>query len=415
MTVQQPITRRTLLTAAAATAVGAFAGAGRAAADPLWYQQAFAALVAADPAIRAASGSVFWYRPRQLLVAPPDLARVEARLIALGHSVAPGAGFGGVSRLWFAADVDIEAIVEDLRDPGNWPAQLPPKVQPHHVAFGYPNVMGNPADAPAAAPAMRPPPAGQAGAGVLVGVCDTGMWALAARTHPGWFGGWQRPSPDCIDPLYTEGRQLALQGGHGTFVTGVLRGIAPSAQFEAAVALSPDGIGDEESVCRALRSLDRSVAFVNLSLGCYTQRDVPSMPLGNAVAALSPDTVVVAAAGNAGSTRPTWPAALGGVTAVAALAPGGRPADYSNRGPWVDVCAPGDATGPFVTGFLRPPEDDAIVFDGFASWQGTSFAVPYVIGRMAGLVSGSGSTPKAADAALRGGEAPFDGYGAVVR
>ena len=49
--------------------------------------------------------------------------------------------------------------------------------------------------------------------------------------------------------------------------------------------------------------------------------------------------VVVAAAGNAGSSRPAYPAAIGEVIAVAATTDVER-AWFSNYGPWVDACAP---------------------------------------------------------------------------
>jgi hypothetical protein len=181
------------------------------------------------------------------------------------------------------------------------------------------------------------------------------------------------------------------------------------------VALSPDGVGDEESVCAALDALDPAVSFINLSLGCHTQGDLPSMPLTNALAARP--AVVVAAAGNASTTRPTWPAALPAVVGVAALQPsrsGLVPADYSNFGPWVDLCALGDWTGPYVSGVLDPPEDPALSFVGWARWQGTSFAVPYAIGRMAEMVTTTGVNPGTAAALLKAGPQVFPGFGALV-
>jgi hypothetical protein len=421
------VRRRTLLGAAAAGALGALAGADRAHADPLWYQQAFAARVAADPGIRGylTVGQEFWYRPRQLLVAPPDLARVLARLVAMGHTVGVGVPFAGVQRVVFALDVNIKVIVDDLRAPAAWLPAAPPAVQPHHVAFGYPNVMGNPSGPPATVTEQRPPQPDGTGAGLLVGICDTGIWAQAAVRHPAWLGGYTATEAD-VDPLYSSSTTLALEAGHGTFIAGVLRRAAPAVGFDPTVALSPDGIGDEESVCAALDALDPAVAFINLSLGCYTQGDRPSMPLGNAIAGRA--AVVVAAAGNASSTRPTWPAALPHVVAVAALSrtrAGLLPAGYSNHGPWIDLCAPGDWSGPYVTGTLVPPKDEPVVFDvppkdepvvfdGWAAWEGTSFAVPYTIGRMAALVGKNKITPAAAAALLQAGPAPFPSYGAIV-
>jgi hypothetical protein len=412
-----PVRRRTLLAAAAAATVGVLVGPGRARADSLWYQQAFATMVGADPNIRGylTLGQEFWYRPRQLLVAPADLSRVMARLVFLGYTVTIGASFAGVARILFAVNVDIKLVVDDLRNPANWSPALPPAVQPHHVVFGYPNVMGNPGGAPAVATEQRSPQADGTGLNQLVGICDTGIWALAGQRHPDWLGGSYTATPVDFDPLYSSGTTLALQGGHGTFIAGVLRRTAPAIQFDPTVALSPNGVGDEESVCAALDGLSNAVTFINLSLGCYTQGDVPSMPLAHALAGRP--AVVVAAAGNAASSRPTWPAAMATVVGVAALRrsrTGVVPAEYSNHGPWIDLCAPGEWTGPYVSGSLVPPEDPQLSFSGWATWEGTSFAVPYAIGRMAGLVSGSGLSPAEAAALLRSGPTVYAGYGALV-
>lgn len=415
--------RRTVLAAGGAAAVGALLRPGRATAAAGWYEQAFQSLVAADPNIRAhlTPGQEFWYRPRQLLVAPADLGRVIARLTNLGYVVAAGAPFAGVARVMFAVDVDIKAIVDDLRNPASWAASVP-VVQPHHVVVGYPNIMGNPGDPPASLPVAVAPSTGSAGSGQLVGICDTGIWADAAKRHPLWFTGSHVAEAADIDALYLRNSTLALQAGHGTFIAGVLRRTAPSIMFDPAVALTPDGIGDEASVAAALTSLDPTVSYVNLSLGCYTMGDVPSLPLANAIAGLaatpSGAPVVVAAAGNAGSARPTWPAALPGVVAVAALQPdallGQVPTEYSNFGPWVDLGAAGGHQGPYVTGMLAPPDQRPLAFDGFATWYGTSFAVPYAIGRMARLVTTFDISPQAAAAALCAGPKPYAGYGAVV-
>jgi hypothetical protein len=312
--------------------------------------------------------------------------------------------------------------VEDRRTPRPGGTPPVPVVQPPHVIAGCGNILGNPDVAPATLPSTPGPIPGPEGLGQLAGICDTGIWADAATVHPLWFAGSYNATPSDIDALYDGVGNLALQAGHGTFVAGVMRREAPSLNFDPAVALSPQGIGDEESVAAALASLDPSVSYVNLSLGCTTQDDVPSLPLANAIADLASDRpggpVVVAAAGNAGSNRPTWPAALPGVIAVAALRRhavlGLVPAGYSNYGNWVDLCAPGRHEGPYVVGNLVPPADPPLVFTGFAAWQGTSFATPYVVGRMAKMVTTLGISPQAAAALLCAGPKPFLGYGAVV-
>jgi hypothetical protein len=81
--------------------------------------------------------------------------------------------------------------------------------------------------------------------------------------------------------------------------------------------------------------------------------------------------VVMAAAGNGGSTTERqYPAAEAatGTLALAASTPAGRIADFSNRGSWVQLAAPGDAVISTVPG------------GGYGSWSGTSMAAPLAAG-----------------------------------
>jgi subtilisin family serine protease len=57
--------------------------------------------------------------------------------------------------------------------------------------------------------------------------------------------------------------------------------------------------------------------------------------------AVGAGVLVVAAAGNDGSTAPTYPSADPGVVSVAADDPGGVLYPWSNSGDWVSVAAPG--------------------------------------------------------------------------
>ena len=401
-----PLTRRGLLrwsAAAAAAAVLPTWAAPATAGENGGYGAAFMAAVAEDPQIRAYTepGREFWYRPGQLLAARADVRRVSAWLREADVPFHTGKPFGSVGRFVLADDADIPALVARLREPGQWEGGIPPAVQPHHVLVGYDNIMGNPGTGPLAVAAPTPPRPGEGtGKGVIVGVCDTGIWRDAGSFHPDWLGAAYAPQVDDEDSVYRHDDVLALQGGHGTFVAGVLRQAAPDVFFDPEVALSGMGIGDEEMLVGSLDRLDRRVSIINLSLGCRTQDDVAPLPLADRLAAFDGRVVVVAAAGNAGGSRPAWPAALPGVIAVAAVrgtAEGARVAEYSNFGPWVDACADGTRTSTYVTGVLEvtgaPPEK----FDGFAQWSGTSFAAPHVAGRIAALMSEKGLS--AADAA----------------
>ncbi|MDG4764188.1 S8 family serine peptidase [Solwaraspora sp. WMMD406] len=362
------------------------------------YQQAVWKALTADPAVRsytAVAGGEFLYRPRQLLVAPPDVPRVLARLRAEGRQVTESPGFAGVSRLRFHQETDIPAVVRTLRDPRQWGGQPVPRVQPHHVLLGFGNIMGNPGGPPQAASALAPPDPARLGEGadVIVGVCDTGIWDRAGNVHPLWLGGSYLPEPDDEDPLYLSGNQLALQGGHGTFVAGVVRQAAPGVRVDPEVALNANGVGDEEGLVAAIGRLTPDVSIINLSLGYFTQDDQPPLPLANALAAVRPRVVVVAAAGNTGTTRKSWPAALDGVLAVAAVSEVGGgpvPASYSSHGPWVDLSARGDRTSTYVHGELHLPGHPILPFSGFANWAGTSFATGHVSGRLAALMTAGG-------------------------
>ncbi|MBK6910608.1 MAG: S8 family peptidase [bacterium] len=76
--------------------------------------------------------------------------------------------------------------------------------------------------------------------------------------------------------------------------------------------------------------------------------------------------VVVASAGNNGSSVPRYPAAIEGVLSVAATTAANTAAAFTNYGPWVKIAAPG-------VHIL------SVIFDGsYAAWQGTSMAAPVV-------------------------------------
>ena len=82
--------------------------------------------------------------------------------------------------------------------------------------------------------------------------------------------------------------------------------------------------------------------------------------------------VLVAAAGNGGpSAPPVYPGGYASVIAVAAVDWRGRPYEMNNRGPYVQIAAPGvDVLSARAEG-------------GTAYWTGTSFAVPFVTAALA--------------------------------
>ncbi|WP_341716121.1 S8/S53 family peptidase [Micromonospora sp. FIMYZ51] len=424
------LSRRRLLAVATLAAVAVPVGVGLRPArafgdsdadDDRAYQLAFAEALSADRGVRrhTVAGQEILYRPRQLLAADADARRVAAWLDEAGYPATLADRFAGVTRLLFAGETDIPAIVTKLRDPQQWPGQRVPAVQPHHVLLGLGNIMGNPGGPPRAVAALPPPDPNRRGdgAGVTVGICDTGIWRQAGVVHPQWLGGAYLPEADDEDPLYLHADVLAPQGGHGTFVAGVVRQAAPGVRVDPESALSPTGVGDEAMLVAALGRLAPEVCVVNLSLGGFTLDDQPSLPLANAVAALPQGTAVVAAAGNAGTSRPVWPAALDRVLAVAAVTEGVAgllPATYSGFGPWVDACALGRRDSTYVAGRMPLPGRPTRLFHGFASWAGTSFATAHVSGRLAALMTAGDMSADAARLALLAAPRWHPHYGVFV-
>jgi Subtilase family len=146
---------------------------------------------------------------------------------------------------------------------------------------------------------------------------------------------------------------------------------------------------------------------------------VPSRP------ALSPSSprrslpvLVVAAAGNSGTTRATWPAAFRRVISVASLDATLRPSIWSNRGFWVDCATVGEGIlSTFVEGREDPeldPLPDDFPADAWARWSGTSFTTPQIVGAVARRCLDSGRSPRDEAAALLAEGVPVPDFGQAL-
>jgi hypothetical protein len=236
-------------------------------------------------------------------------------------------------------------------------------------------------------------------------VLDTGLRAIEDRgqmvpeheglrgrveVHTPWRSSPQVCTVDDDDEPHADGDTLIdVCAGHGTFIAGIIRRICPDAEIHVDGVLSSFGDGDdvtvEEGITRALtRVAPAAFDVVVMSLGCYTSDD-RFPPLAAVVRRLAdgPRTVVVASAGNNASARPYFPAAIPEVIAVGAL-DGSRRAWFSNFGGWVDACAPGVEV--ISTYFCDADDvDDGVAtrYQGWAAWNGTSFAAPKVAAAIA--------------------------------
>jgi hypothetical protein len=286
-------------------------------------------------------------------------------------------------------------------------------VELNHVFTGEWYYEGGPADEPELADTL-PIPQGVSLSSPTpsIAVLDTGVTRPA---HAYFAPVLLNDDGTDVDELDEDGNSyLDTEAGHGTFICGLVQRLVPGLAMEQRKVLNANGFGDDLTV--ALGVAETSAPVLNLSLGGYTSRDRPPHALQAAINALGPERVVVAAAGHNAKTRRFWPAAFERVIAVSAYdSATGQPAPFSNRGPWVDVCAPGvDLHSCFVDGRRSADPLDA-TFVGWAAWSGTSFAAPLVAAEIAHRVATSRSGATAADVArdllAELGERPDDGYG----
>ena len=262
-----------------------------------------------------------------------------------------------------------------------------------------------------------------AGRRPVVAVLDTEV-----REHP-WLGDgeaddtfWQdaRNAPDAWVPDFDvpdeSGDGQLTHAGHGTFIAGIVRLLAPDARVLSVPVMHGNGAVEEGHVIKALRWLhervtsefddqpDRFVDVVNLSFGRYLLDDHPidTTELSRVLTDLAQIGVqVVASAGNQPMETEVFPAVLSketaapgqpGLVSVGARDPDGTPADYTSTGDWVTVMAPGTAVVSTLPKFFHavwPPPDDADGIEkllpdpnfqasGIGQWSGTSFAAAWV-------------------------------------
>ena len=291
---------------------------------------------------------------------------------------------------------------------------------PNHVLTVTPEVGPCPATEPEVVyDGIEPSPGvcmGNSGAGVLIYVADTGLLKGADHKHP-WLRGVRRGRrPDGALQHWEADREMwkgekviPPYAGHGTFVAGVVRSMAPQSDVIVSNVFRVAGSALESHFVRELvRALKLGVDLFHLSITAPTRWDLPLLAFEGWLKLLGQykGTACIVAAGNNGSRHPFWPAAFPEVLSVGALAADLRDrADFSNYGSWVDVYAPGRnlvnayADGTYVCR-VDPYKGQKRQFYGMARWSGTSFSTPVVTGLIAARMSRTGESGKQAAAAL---------------
>ncbi|MEZ4659264.1 MAG: S8 family peptidase [Caldilineaceae bacterium] len=225
-------------------------------------------------------------------------------------------------------------------------------------------------------------------ADVIIAVLDTGLSLshaeLATRFVPGYdlMNGDDDPSDD---------------HGHGTHVAGIIAaqmdnkvgtaGVCPNCRIMPVKVLDKQNLGSWSTVAEGIiYAVDHGAQIINVSLGGAK----PSPTVEAAVEyAASKGVLIVAAAGNAHSTEPFYPAAYDHVLAVSATDKLDDLWPLSNSGDYIDVAAPGH-----MIYSTMPVELSNDV--GYAYMTGTSMAAPHVAG-LAGLLLSQDASRSAAD------------------
>jgi subtilisin family serine protease len=237
--------------------------------------------------------------------------------------------------------------------------------------------------------------------------------------------------------------------GHGTFIAGLVAAVAPHTDVTVRGTLNDAGaILEYDFGDRLFEAVEQGgwPDIISLSAGTSNGRVDGLLGVSAFMEELRTQrTLLVAAAGNNASATPFWPAAYAGrpeyadaVVSVGALRGDGEfGACFSNHGPWVRVYAPGERLVSALTGFDTPVpyvyqhstyddcrygftypctcqsprhtgvlseqraatagKPDQVMFEGLASWSGTSFATPLVAGLVAAHMTAHQETdPRAA-------------------
>jgi len=290
-------------------------------------------------------------------------------------------------------------------------ARLGPGIAtPNHVvttAGGSPS--GCPATEPQEVYDPTPYPApcqGKAGEGVRIYVADTGFVTSAVGTSA-WLNGVTGDS----DPSVSANGVIQPYGGHGTFVAGVIRCLAPGAEILVKAVFDIAGSALESDFVPKLHEGFKFGADIfHVTVASQTRWNLPLIAFEAWLNDLRghKGVVCIVPAGNNSSRQPCWPAAFPEVISVGALATDQRSVAYfSNFGGWVDVYAPGqNLVNAFVSGEftcqVSPFNGQVRTFTGRAQWSGTSFSTPIVTGLIAARMGRCGDSGRDAAAALLG-------------
>ncbi len=189
---------------------------------------------------------------------------------------------------------------------------------------------------------------GYTGAGVIVAVVDTGVDGTHQDLQGQLVTGFRPSTGDLLAP----DSDSSYGGAHGTHVAGTIAakdndigivGVAPNAKIMPIVIFEEDGyVGDDLVVNGFFWAAENGAKIFSNSWGGKGY----SITLAHAIARIMKDYngIFVASAGNSHTDEIHYPSCYPGVINVAASTATDGITDFSTRGRWVTVAAPGDFT-----------------------------------------------------------------------
>ena len=157
---------------------------------------------------------------------------------------------------------------------------------------------------------------------VRLGISDTGLWEEPDPARHPWLAGVEG-EPDRPGPTLPGGLpSIPHHAGHGTFVAGVARSMAPGATVYVGNHFPTSGGELEHVVVSKLEDLirDQSPDVIILAAGTYTRNNLAPLAFSD-FRRRHPNITLVAAAGNDSTSRPFWPAAFDWTTSAGASEP----------------------------------------------------------------------------------------------
>ena len=226
------------------------------------------------------------------------------------------------------------------------------------------------------------------GTDVVVGSIDTGV----DFTHSEFKNADGTSRLIAGKDWYSNDNDPTDEDGHGTHTTGTMvgntvgiagvSGAAPHVKVYVQRVCGKRGCPTTAIVSAIRAAADYGVVAMNLSLGGTSE----SQAEADAIAyATSKNAIVIASAGNDGTTTVSCPACDVNAVSVAATTWADQLAPYSNQGAGLDIAAPGGSCYSNTTA-------DGCIYSafkggGYAWEQGTSMAAPQVTGTAAIVAS----------------------------